>query len=188
LEELLIFVPFFLLVILGTLAVVNASRNERKKMLAKAAATGARNVVFATHVDGLGIGYGTNCDLYLFDNQIVIVPKIGVKFVLDLSKIRAAEYKTERELIEKSKSVVGGGAMIGTLLVPGLGTIVGGMSGIGTKKKKGALNCYMILNYENSSGELAGVTFLNNLNVRELSRFVDDINLLLTTQNRVISL
>jgi len=83
-------VPFFLLVILGTLAVVNASRNERKKMLAKAAATGARNVVFATHVDGLGIGYGTNCDLYLFDNQIVIVPKIGAKFVLDLSNESSA--------------------------------------------------------------------------------------------------
>ncbi|MBY9087310.1 hypothetical protein KIH86_24300, partial [Paenibacillus sp. HN-1] len=80
------------------------------------------------------------------------------KFEIPLERMRAAVAITEQELIEKSKSVVGR-ALIGTIIVPGLGTIVGGMSGIGTKKKDGKKNHYLILNFIDSKGELAAVTF-----------------------------
>jgi hypothetical protein len=145
--------------------------NAQKK---KASDLGARDYVLATYIDGLGIAQNTPCELYLFDDRILIDTK-QQKFEIKLNKIRAAVVKSERELIEKGKSVVGR-ALIGTVLVPGLGTIVGGMSGIGTKKKKGALNHFLILNYTDSQGELAAVTFLNNINLIKMDRFCNGIN------------
>lgn len=54
---------------------------------------------------------------------------------LYLDKIHSARILTEKEIVDKNKSVVGR-AVAGTLLLGPLGTIVGGMSGIGSKKKK----------------------------------------------------
>jgi len=53
---------------------------------------------------------------------------------LPISKITHISLDTEQEIIEKNKSVVGRAA-IGTLLAGPVGALIGGMSGIGTKKK-----------------------------------------------------
>ena len=54
---------------------------------------------------------------------------------LNINKISSVRIFTEKEIIEKDKSVVGR-AVAGTLIAGPLGTIVGGISGVGSKKKK----------------------------------------------------
>ena len=49
--------------------------------------------------------------------------------------IEGIDVHTEEEFIEKQKSVIGR-AVVGGVLFGPLGTVVGGMSGIGTKQKK----------------------------------------------------
>jgi hypothetical protein len=67
---------------------------------------------------------------------------------LKLSQITNVGLITEKEIMEKSKSVIGRAAVGGLLLGP-LGAMVGGMSGVGDKKKQ-RLATYYIINY--SSG------------------------------------
>ncbi|WP_025708038.1 hypothetical protein [Paenibacillus graminis] len=152
-------------VILGLLAIifigaavygVKQGIEKSKKLKEEIAETGALQGIYVTHVEGLGIG-NVECKIFRFSDR-VLIDSSKQKFEIYLDQLRAAEAKSEKELIEKGKSVVGR-AVIGTLLVPGLGTIVGGMSGIGNKKKKGKTNHYMIFNFIDSKGELSAVTF-----------------------------
>lgn len=53
---------------------------------------------------------------------------------LNLKKIIYVDVATEKEIIEKDKTVIGRAA-VGTLLAGPLGAVIGGMSGIGSKKK-----------------------------------------------------
>lgn len=69
---------------------------------------------------------------------------------LPLNKLLGVKLESEQEIIEKSKSVVGRAA-IGLVAGP-LGAIIGGMSGIGKKKKKGKEK--VILTIEYTDGQL----------------------------------
>lgn len=64
---------------------------------------------------------------------------------LSIDKINIAKFMSETEIKEKSKSV-GGRAVVGGILLGPLGALVGGMSGVGDKKKKTITN-YIIINY-----------------------------------------
>ncbi|MBS4538204.1 hypothetical protein GOQ27_07000 [Clostridium sp. D2Q-11] len=66
---------------------------------------------------------------------------------LSVDKIKRAEFLNEQEIIEKQKSV-GGRAVVGALALGPLGAVIGGMTGIGKKEKKGKLNQYIIINYD----------------------------------------
>lgn len=168
--------------VIGIILLIMMSVSSGKAMDKKAKAAGAEKMVGTLHWEGLGISRNTPCDLYLFADKIQIENR-QQKFELLLERIRAAEFKSEQELKEKGKSVVGR-ALIGTLLVPGLGTIVGGMSGIGNKKVKGRMNNFLILNYIDTNGELAGITFYNNLNVVRLQSFCNKVNLKLQQHHK----
>lgn len=77
---------------------------------------------------------------------------------LKYSQITNAEVLSEKEIIEKSKSVVGRAAA-GTILLGPLGGIVGGMSGIGDKKKS-KTSYYFIINYISSTdNEVKAIRF-----------------------------
>lgn len=157
------------------IAAIKSMAKEKKRLAAKKQEVGATDIVPALHWEGLGLIKQAPCDLYLLPEKLVIEHR-NQKFEIPTDRIRAADFKTEQELQEKGKSVVGR-AVIGTLLVPGLGTIVGGMSGIGKKKvKKGPMNHFLIINYINSTGELTGVTLFNNLNTIRLQMFAKSIN------------
>jgi hypothetical protein len=167
-----LFIFLFLIVVIVLLITggIKESKARKKKMRD----LGANHVFQALHVEGLGIYPNALCDIFHFDDRILIDSKPH-KFEIRLEQLRAAVVKTEQELVEKGKSVVGR-ALIGTLLVPGLGTIVGGMSGIGTKKKTGKTNRYLIFNFIDSKGELAAVTFRNNFNVIKIHEFCEAVN------------
>ncbi|BBI32502.1 hypothetical protein [Cohnella abietis] len=169
---LIILFLFFVLIIF----MIRSGVKNRKAVKAKAAQLGAKDYFTCLHHEGLvGLRQGTLCTVYRCDDKILIDAGETRKYEIQNDKLQVAVVKNEQELIEKGKSVVGR-AVIGTLLVPGLGTIIGGMSGIGTKQKKGTPNHYLILNYVGSTGELQAVTFKNNLNIFKMQKFCNDLN------------
>ncbi|TXK81399.1 hypothetical protein FU659_16720 [Paenibacillus sp. N3.4] len=161
-------------IIIYSVLIMIMNRNQNKKMQQEAAQKGAISALQAIYVDGLGIRKNALCQLFCFEDRLLIEVDSS-KFEISFDRLRAAVVKSEQELIEQSKSVVGR-AIIGTLLLPGLGTIVGGMSGIGTKKKKGKRNYYLILNYLDSKGDLKGITFKEDLNILRMNKFCQEIN------------
>lgn len=76
-----------------------------------------------------------------------LIDKNKVEAELDLGKVEYIELTTEQEILEKDKSVIGR-AVVGTVLAGPLGAIVGGMSGIGKKKKKGKERKIAIIGYD----------------------------------------
>lgn len=81
--------------------------------------------------------------------------KIGKKaVVLPIDKIQAVEVGTEVEILEKSKSVIGRGA-VGALFGP-VGALIGAASGTGTKKKERRKNL-AVISYM-SNGEIRNIT------------------------------
>lgn len=66
---------------------------------------------------------------------------------LNLSKVEYVELATEQEIKEKDKSVIGRAA-VGTLIAGPLGSIIGGISGVGKKKKKGKERKIAVIGYD----------------------------------------
>ena len=73
---------------------------------------------------------------------VVKKPEVNLKY----EQITGINVTSEEEILEKSKSVTGRAVIGGVLLGP-LGAIVGGMSGIGDKKKE-KTHYYLIINYK----------------------------------------
>ncbi|MFS8534839.1 MAG: hypothetical protein FWJ65_06730 [Limnochordales bacterium] len=147
-------------------------QQSKKNAAAQAAAreAGATDGVECKHVAGLGLANGADCQVWSFPDRLEIREKeSGQTFRLALAKLRAIEAKSEREIREVQRSVVGR-AVIGHLLVPGIGAIVGGMSGLNTKKK-GPLHHYLIVNYVDDHGELQGITFMGDGNILRFQQF-----------------
>lgn len=88
--------------------------------------------------------------IYLYEDHLLIKDVLTRKDAqLSLSQIKNVYYGTETEIIEKNKSVVGR-ALVGSLFSP-VGTVVGAISGVGTKKKK-INHTYLIIVYMSSEG------------------------------------
>lgn len=93
---------------------------------------------FGTYVGGIpGAGNkgdyaGINLLADDTDNVYIRIDKKDV--ILPIEKIQAIEVGTETEILEKSKSVIGRGA-VGALFGP-VGAIIGAASGVGSKKKE----------------------------------------------------
>jgi hypothetical protein len=73
------------------------------------------------------------------------IPKNSPPVYLPYDQIISIGTVTEKEIIEKSKSVVGRAAVGGLLLGP-LGAVIGGMSGTG-KKNKASTKAFFVINY-----------------------------------------
>lgn len=114
----------------------------------------------AKHISGLEEMFQKNQELciiwdestekVIFKNKIYKVfnkvPKgvIEQKINLGIDKIKRIGIISEKEISEQGKSV-GGRAIVGGLLLGPLGALVGGMSGIGNKKKT-EIKMFMVLN------------------------------------------
>lgn len=86
------------------------------------------------------------------DKKLIIKSKFKLKdtgeykeHTININEITKAAFMSEQDIIEKKKSV-GGRAIAGGVLLGPLGAIVGGISGTGTKTKKGEMKNYFILN------------------------------------------
>lgn len=101
-----------------------------------------------------------------FDDEHLIIKEKGFKglktvientFRIPLCNILDAIVTTEKEVVDKSKSVIGRGVLGGAIFGPA-GLILGGMSGIGTKQKKETTWVY-IVSFVSSGGEIKNITF-----------------------------
>lgn len=88
---------------------------------------------------------------------LVIKERLGsIKAGLSYEKITNVNAITEKEIIEKDKSIVGR-AIVGGVLIGPLGAIIGGMTGL-NKKQKAEKHYYMVINYK-SEEEIKTLSF-----------------------------
>lgn len=91
-------------------------------------------------------------DVALYDDHLTIKIPLGKQeATLKYSQITDVFYGMETEIVSKSKSVIGR-AVTGGLLFGGIGAVVGGISGTGTKEKK-ERHFYFVISYTSSTGE-----------------------------------
>ena len=117
--------------------------------------------VNVTYVDGIkSYGKGLAVEVSFNETELEIKSRIVKNkpiIKLSLDQIIAANCITEKEIIEKSKSVAGRAVAGGVLLGP-LGAIIGGMSGVGNKQKS-ETHYYMIINYKSRDEEVKVLSF-----------------------------
>lgn len=101
---------------------------------------------------------GNMYDLALFEEHLEISsPILKNKVSLNYSQITDVFYGHSGALIDKQKSVIGR-AMVGGLLFGNAGAIVGGMTGMGTKKVRDS-RLYLIISYISSENEERFIQF-----------------------------
>ena len=100
------------------------------------------------NVGTLTAGNMVNVELY---NDHLDVKEIKNSVSLRYDQITDVFYGMETEIINKNKSVIGR-AVAGGLIFGGVGAVVGGISGTGTKEKK-ERHFYFIISYTSSTGE-----------------------------------
>lgn len=109
------------------------------------------------HYEGLGIRQGANCivkltnyELQLCDIKSRPIVKISLKDISNVAII------SDKEIIEKDKSVIGRG-IVGNVLFGGAGLILGGLSGLQKKQVEQNVD-YLIINYkENGEDKVINV-------------------------------
>ncbi|MGG4344919.1 hypothetical protein [Paenibacillus lautus] len=144
---------------------------SNKKLKAKAMGEDGLDYVKTEHIEGLPVAKNAVCTVVRYKEKIQINALGNTKFDIPIDRINALELKNEQEFIDLDRSVVGR-AVIGTLLVPGLGTIIGGLSGMKSKKKKPGRSFYLIINYLDKDGQLKGITLQNDFDLSGIQRFV----------------
>ena len=124
--------------------------------------------VITTIVDGLPIPEKSKVEVILEEEFIVInqIKVSGFKlepintFKVKLENVLDITVSTEKEIIEMNKSVVGRGA-VGMIFGP-VGAILGGMSGIGTKKVVKKKDTLFVIAYKSKEGEIKNISFKVN--------------------------
>lgn len=89
----------------------------------------------------------------LIKSRVIKKPEVHLKY----DQITGINVITEKDILEKSKSVVGRAVLGGVLLGP-LGAIVGGMSGIGSKEKIDK-HYFIVINYKTKDNDIKVISF-----------------------------
>lgn len=89
----------------------------------------------------------------LIKSRVIKKPEVHLKY----NKITGINVITEKEILEKNKSVVGRAVLGGVLLGP-LGAILGGMSGIGSKGKADK-HYFIVINYKSKDDDIKVISF-----------------------------
>lgn len=132
------------------------------------------------HVNGLPIAEKTLCKLIVSPNKLSIQGG-GVNFDVDISKINAAEVKTDVEIanIVHSSAIKG---VTGGLLFGPIGLVVGARP---TNKEKRSNRYYLIINYTNASGEIAPIVFDSSKRAEPAKRISNQLKRLLKGTQKV---
>lgn len=130
-------------------------------------------------IDGLPLR-NQEADIELtFDDKFLLIAETrpqGFKMVTDnlfkipLENVIGTMLTTEKEIIEKSKSVIGRGVVGGLVFGPA-GLLLGGLSGIGKKSRVEKSRVY-IVSYVGSDREIKNITFgMNKMMVSVTEKF-----------------
>ncbi|EJO5349571.1 hypothetical protein NRP93_003753 [Clostridium botulinum] len=103
----------------------------------------------------------TTVSLSLDDKKrcLVIKTSKGNYPIVNISfeKLVAVDIIHEKDIIETNKNSVGR-AMVGGMLLGSLGAIVGGISGVGSKKNS-KLRTFLVINYKSKNEEIKVISF-----------------------------
>lgn len=137
-------------------------------------------------IDGIsGYSKGTAIELSLDDNEqcLTMIARVYKKPPVHLKyeQIIATNVVSEKEVIEKSKNTVGRAIAGGVILGP-LGSIIGGMSGVGTKKVSNT-HYFMIINYKSKDNEIKVISFEIVGASLHWSSFVDELRTKIKSEN-----
>ncbi|MFQ9545604.1 MAG: hypothetical protein ACLR02_11350 [Clostridium sp.] len=108
---------------------------------------------------------------------VVKKPEVNLKY----EQITGINVTSEEEILEKSKSVTGRAVIGGVLLGP-LGAIVGGMSGIGDKKKE-KTRYYLIINYKSKDDEIKVLSFEVTNSLGAWDKFIEHVRKKINVNN-----
>jgi hypothetical protein len=101
---------------------------------------------------------GLMYDVALYADHLEIrLPLHKEKTTLLYSQITDIEYGSRTEIAEKSKSVIGR-ALVGGILLGGVGAVIGAVSGTGKKEKK-ETHLYFIISYTATDGDEKYIMF-----------------------------
>jgi hypothetical protein len=100
---------------------------------------------------------GNMYEVSLYNDYLELSGVGGLSVKLKYDQITDVYYGLEKEIVEKSKSVIGR-AVTGGLLLGGVGAVVGAVSGTG-KKEKTVKKFMFIISYKSSNGADAFITF-----------------------------
>ena len=137
-------------------------------------------------IDGIpGWGQGVNIVTAELQEDRIVFTKTVVRnsptVSLMFDQITETSVYSEKELIEKSKSVIGRAA-IGSLFGP-LGSIIGAISGTG-KKSRFATNTFYTISYTSSDGSPAMITLMSGVTGCHLMSFDSALSAKLPSQNK----
>lgn len=136
--------------------------NEKQKELQNKKMKMVAQLYHLEGISNLNEGEKVMLELNPTDNTIYIGKSIIGKnknnaTILNMDKFEYVESTTVSEIQEKNKSVIGR-AVVGSLLGP-IGAVVGGISGVGSKKKENNRNI-LIIGYS-SNGQERQVSFID---------------------------
>jgi len=130
------------------------------------------------YMDGISAyDEGLKVVLSLLDDKMEIKPKKKEFPVANIqyTQIKKINIVKETEIKEFDKSVTGR-AVVGGLLLGGLGAVIGGMSGLG-KKTFSVNRTFLVINYISSStNELQAISFEETSSTVFLEGFLRDLN------------
>lgn len=115
-------------------------------------------------------------NLYLIDDEEKLQIKVSLSkkppLILNYSQITAVELLSEKQIVEKDKSVIGRAAA-GALILGPLAGVIGGISGVGSKKKV-KYDFILLINYKSSQdGEIKAISFTYNpMHKKDVTNFV----------------
>ncbi|AYB38516.1 hypothetical protein [Brevibacillus laterosporus] len=134
---------FSIVVILLITLIAFFGISSKKKKLAREKAIGAYESANCFHEYGISqLQPREKVDIFLMDEKVAIKSK-DLVVELPIERIIAAQYLRKTDILKESKSAIARGIVGGVLIGP-LGAIVGGVSGVGDKHKKGN---YLVINY-----------------------------------------
>lgn len=146
----------------------NKANREYKRKSNKASA-----LYLATHMHGLPHSEKDDkAEIYLLEDRLKI-SCTNKRYEMPHDRIVVAKYLDSTDVLKQDKSVVGRG-VAGYVLLGPLGSIVGGMSGIGEKKTKGN---FLVLNYKRKNTddvEIFIFNFKNDSDPKKIANFLTE--------------
>lgn len=168
----LCFAVFFVMVMF-----VNNNNNKalREQETVETKKIGALDYVYGCVISGINLPVDTKCRLLIFNEHLLIESEQN-SFKININQIKGAFVNTEKEIIEKEKSVIGRAVVGGVTLGP-IGAIIGGISGVGTKSEN-IHHLLLIITYINSSNEPSALVFKQYTmkNLDRLNAFASAVN------------
>lgn len=142
----------------------------------------AKITLMGSHVSGIGLFDEDEIINANVENGNIVFKSALTKnktVSLSIDKVTSARILTDKENVEKGKSVIGR-AVVGSFVAGPIGTIIGGISGVGNKKKNKSYRT-MVINYDGKQ-----VLILEDKWATNFDRFLKELNKLIINENQFV--